>query len=458
MHRGFLLLPWLALAALAHIADADETPSPQTSSARHGSASAKLSPSDRVPAGRPALDPMPGLRHPIVDEAVVPAAYVAREEYPPEPLGFSAARFNPNPGPLVDPALGPGMTYGPYRGSFEFYDPHDPDSPAPTVSSGAWIRTGCWYGDVAATYIGRSAAVKNDIKMSFDFFSQQNVIASQQDMGYQPGLNITLGRYLGRDSQNRDHSVEFTFLGLNHWQFSKSITAVQSGSILLSLDSAANPPVFEGSDFQSLNQTSDFNSYEFNYRVDRRLSRDRMVYSRDSTWTREATPGWVCSFISGIRTVIVNDRLYWFAQNSLGTGNYTVMAHNNLVGPQVGGEFFYDRAYWRLGIRGKAGALVNFASQSSTVQILDGNGDPLSPNRNEYAKDHSMSFVGGVTFLGEYRFRPNLGLKASFDMLWVTDLALAQNQLTFFPSTPTQISASHQLFFNGFSLGLEWSR
>ncbi len=453
MHRGFLLLPWLALAVWAQAAAADDALGPPTSSAR--GSSTRLSPTG-PPVGKEPVDPMPGMRH---EPQVVRAAYVAQDQFPPEPLGFSAARFNPNPGPAVDPASGPGMSYGPYKsGNFEFYDPHDPDEEAPTVSSGEWIRNGCWYADVGVTYFSRSAAVKNDVPLAFEFQLPENSLGVELDMGYQPGLDITLGRFLGRDVRNRDHSVEFTFLGLNHWQFGQSITAEQPGFIILDLDPAAAIPVYQGSDFQSVDLTSDFNSYEVNYRIDRRLGRDRMVYSRDGYWVREATPAWVFSFIPGIRTVIVKERLSWFAESALGTGQYTVATRNNLVGPQLTGELFYDDAYWRLGVRGKAGGLVNFAAQSSVVRILDDEGDPLEPNRDEFAKNHSMSFVGGISFLGEYRFRPNFGIKASFDLMWVTDLALAQNQLTFFPSSPAEISDSHQLFFNGFTLGLEWYR
>ena len=32
------------------------------------------------------------------------------------------------------------------------------------------------------------------------------------------GYEITLGRYLGRDSDNRDHFLEFTYYGGNAWQ------------------------------------------------------------------------------------------------------------------------------------------------------------------------------------------------------------------------------------------------
>jgi hypothetical protein len=451
VHKGILLLPCLALLALAQVARGDEALGAEAPVR----ASAKQRPAPPQPRGP--VDPMPGMRR---DTEVVPAAFIAQHPIPNEPLGFSQSKFNPTSGPIVDPSISGETTYADFGG--EFYDSGYPDGEAPAVSSGEWIRNGCWYADVAATYFNRSAAVKNRVPLSFELISQVdlnlNRLVSENNLGYQPGIDFTLGRYLGRDVRNRDHSVEFTFLGLNHWQTGKSITAEQPGSIFLFLDFQATVPVYEGSNFQSIDQTSDFNSYELNYRVDRRLGRDRMVYSRDNTWVREATSNWVCSFISGIRTAIVNERMYWFAQNSLGTGNYTVVTHNNMVGPQVAGELFYDHAYWRLGVRAKTGALVNFSSQSSTVRILDNNGNPLSPNRDEYAKDHSMSFVGGLSFIGEYRFRPNFGLKGSFDMLWLTDLALAQNQLTFFPSTPAQLSNSHSLFLNGFMIGFEWYR
>jgi hypothetical protein len=455
VHRAFLWLPWLVLAVWATAANGDDS--------LRGASLAKtqtLSPVG-APVGRAALDPMPGRK---LDAQVAPAAYVAQIGPANEPLGFSAARFNPSAAPIVDPGISSGVSFGP---EYENFDSIDPEGPAPAVSSGEWIRNGCWYIDVRATYIDRAANIKNDVPLSFEFVPvpigqtpnfDLNTLAPQLNMGYEPGLSATFGRYIGRDTNNRDHSAEFTFMGLTHWNFSKSITARQPGFILLELDSQANPPVFNGSDFQSLDVTSDLNSYEVNYRVDWRLGRDRMVYSRDSTWVREASGNWICSVLAGVRTVIVNERLHWFARNALGTGNYSVTTHNNLVGPQMGAELFYDRAYWRLGVQSRAGGLVNFASQGSTVQIVDDEGEPLAPFRDVFTKNHSMSFAGGLTFMGEYRFKPNFGLKAGYDLLWVTDLALAQNQLTFFPSDPPQLSDSHSLFFHGFSLGIEWFR
>jgi hypothetical protein len=63
-----------------------------------------------------------------------------------------------------------------------------------------------------------------------------------------------------------------------------------------------------------------------------------------------------------------------------------------------------------------------------------------------------------LTFLGGYEFTPNFAFRTSYDLMWITNLALAQNQITFSPSTPAQISNHHSLFYQGASIGLEWTR
>ena len=445
MHSRVVLLTWIAIAGWAAAAPAADRPG-----ARYGSRGASHA---LAPAGPPVEQVDEGF---VVDD-VEPSVYIAQHPNPHEPLGFSASYFDPQARPMmVDPAASSGAFDGPV---IEEYDAHpvDPFAPAPAVSSGDWLRNGFWYTEQSAVYLSRTAMVKNDVQLAFDFTFPQEQLNVQLDLGFEPGLRSTLGRYLGRDSNNRDHSVEFTFLGLTHWQYAQSLSSAD-GQLVSPLDPGFTVPVYTGSTVQALDQTSDFNSYEFNYRIDRRPGRDRKVYSRDGCWIREATPRLLGSFFAGLRVAIVNERIQWFADATEGTGNYDVVTHNNMVGPQIGADLFVERAYWRVGTRIKAAPLVNWASQSSTVRILDTDGEPLVPNRDEFAKDHTMSFVGELSFVGEYRFRPNFGLRASYDLMWVTDLALAQNQLTFFPSIPAEISDSHALFFQGVSLGLEWYR
>jgi len=487
VHRGTLTLMWLALIALVPLARGDEPA--QTSPDRpavlaSGSDEPLPLPNSKSEAGDVAV--IGGV---LYDSEVEPVRYVGR---PGEPVGFSASHFDPavraaamrrtsnlEPVPAPVPEAVEGEYYegdgeyyegaGSYEGPIEHEGPFMPMLPAQFGTSGEWLRNGCYYADFNAIYYNRQANVKNDVPLAADYLPIPGAsipidsLNVRLDLGYEPGLQATVGRYLGRDVRNRDHSVEFTFLGLTHWEHARTLTANEPGTINLTLPphqfrGIPEIPVYQDSDMQGYNETSDMNSYEANYRLEWRLGRDRMVYSRDNSWVRQATPTLTCAAFAGVRAVIVNESIKWIASNEDGFGSYNVVTHNNLVGPQFGSDLFFERAYWRVGMRAKAGGLVNFASQSSTVRILDGNGAPLVPNRDEYVKDHSMSFVGGLSFIGEYRFTPNFGIRSSFDLLWVTDLALAQNQLTFFPSNPPEISDSHSLFFNGFTLGLEWHR
>ena len=450
MHRGVLLLPWLVLAALASCAAADDVviasdakPRLSKSALVRGRSGPSIASESSVPLSGKTLHAEPDVQ---------PARYIVQHPNPDEPLGFSGARFAPQAGPVVDPA----MTSGVFDTPFEpFHESPDPHAPAPAVSSGDWLRDGHWYTEQSVVYVSRTASFRNNVRLAVELIPplllDQNTLDIGVDLGYEPGLRSTLGRYLGRDARNRNHSVEFTFLGLAHWQFAQSITAEMPGTLMQVIDPLATVPVFNDSDFQGFNQTSDFNSYEVNYRIERRLGRDRMVYTRDSCWVREATPALLCSAFAGVRVAIVDENFNWSATNFLGDGSYVVVTHNNMVGPQVGADLFYERAYWRAGVRAQTGGLVNWASQSTTVRILD-------DSRDEFVKDHTLAFVGGLSFIGEYRFRPSFGLRVSYDLLWASDLALAQNQITFFPSTPPEISTSHTLFFQGVSLGLEWFR
>jgi hypothetical protein len=391
-----------------------------------------------------------------------PTGWYATHPNPDEPLGFSGAMMTL--AAPEDPRANPGILEEPYPPYEPIQQPFDLDAPAPAVSSGEWVRDGFWYTQQSAVYMSRSVSVKNSVILAFDlgavllphnnFFLQIPL-----DMGFEPGLRSMIGRRIGRDCRNRDHSVEFTFLGLTHWQTGGGLDSITGAGLFTPIDPTdVSAPVYNGSSQQTFDQVSDFNSYEWNYRIDRRLARDKLVYTRDSTWVRQADPALLPSVYAGVRYVSINETLLWLAQSvgaEAGTGSYLVTTHNNMVGPQIGGDLFYERTDWRLGIRTRAAAVVNWNSQRSTVRILNNNGVPLVPNRDESVDTHDAAFVGEIGFVGSYHFRPNFALRASYDLMWVTNLALAQNQLTFNPALPAEISNSHSLFYQGLSLGFE---
>ncbi len=336
------------------------------------------------------------------------------------------------------------------------------DAPAPAVSSGEWLRNGCWYTQQSAVYLSRSVGPRNAVILATEV--QATVFAHDSpflqipiDMGWQPGIRSMLGRHIGRDVRNRDHSIEFTYLGLTHWHVAGGLTSLAGDNIFSNIDPTRSLPAFNRSTSQSFDQNSDFNSFELNYRIARRLARDQMIYTRDSTWVRRASPTILPSVYAGIRGVGINEQLRWLAASDVpvSTGSYFVSTHNTMVGPQIGMDVYYECADWRLGVLTKGAATVNWASQSSTVRILDANGVPLIPNRDERAKVHEASFVGELGFVGEYHLRPSFALRFSYDLMWATNLALAQNQLTFNPGVPADIANSNTLFFQGLSFGFE---
>lgn len=390
---------------------------------------------------------------------VSPVQYMAQHDDPSEPLGFSGARFSP--GTPVDPGFNSGVLYDE---PVEFSDPLDPEGPAPAVSSGEWIRSGCWYTEQDVVYFSRSTNPKNEIRLAVD--NSSAVIPSElahldinpNAGGYAPGWRATLGRYLGRDPRNRDHSVEFTFLGFTHWGDGVSLTAKTPGFLFSEIERIATVPVYNQGNFQSYSQTSKMNSFELNYRIGRRLGRDQLVYSRDSQWVRRCDRALLPAIFGGIRVVSVPETLQYLGTSSVGTASYDIATHNNMVGLQGGAEFMFEQYEWQFGLRMKGGGLVNWANQSSRVRILSNAGAPLVPNRDEFAEAHELSFVGGMTFLGGYAFTPNFAFRTSYDLMWITNLALAQNQITFSPSTPPQVSNHHSLFYQGASIGLEWTR
>jgi hypothetical protein len=273
-------------------------------------------------------------------------------------------------------------------------------------------------------------------------------------MNFTPGARMTLGHNLGRDARNRDYNVEFTFYGLNNWTRSNGLVAFIPDSIFTE---RSRVPLlgFSETNRQSFTYANDFNSYELNVRINRRLGRDRIELNRQGEWIRNCTPNNLPSFFAGLRVVTLNESFGYFSSSfdGLTTGRYTISTHNDLVGLQFGTDWFFQHAKWRAGVRGKAGGFINFADQYSQVTITS----PLGslPARNEGANTNNGAFVGELNFMGAYQFRKNMALRASFDMMWINQVALAPNQLTFETPAVTRVNIGGAPFFEGGSVGLE---
>jgi hypothetical protein len=138
------------------------------------------------------------------------------------------------------------------------------------------------------------------------------------------------------------------------------------------------------------------------------------------------------------------------------TGGYAVRSSTQLFGAQLGGRGRMEWERWAIEGWAKAalcGAAVN-QSQSPIVDAVV----PDPPIR-----DAQASAEGGVGFIGDlnatlvYRLTETWGLRAGYNLIWLSGVALAPNQFDFGAETTSgsDLHGGAGLFLHGASLGLE---
>jgi hypothetical protein len=308
---------------------------------------------------------------------------------------------------------------------------------------------------------------------------------------------MTVGHYFARDTQNRDHFIEFSFWGGNNWQDEAAVNGqrvavtnsqgkktsehgnLYSGYATEKVLNSLNQPVtvlngtivpgFDRADRQTTFYTSSTNNFEINGRFTPRGREDRMVLYPNGKWRRECQPGRFTTFLYGARFFQLNES---FSYNSFGrtdifdpstgalidsitnTGSYDIATHNNILGLQVGMDITFRQCRWEWGLYGKVGPGVNFSDQVSYINAGP-EGAPTFVRRLAWSK-HATSLVSEAGIHASYKFRPNLIGRASYDFMWITGMALAPEQIQFNPAPVNQIDSDGFLFLNGLKLGLEW--
>jgi hypothetical protein len=315
------------------------------------------------------------------------------------------------------------------------------------------------------------------ILLSFDYFTFEPVMNTRSiTFDVAAGYAATVGRYLGRDTDNRDHFIEFTFWGLNEWW---EDTAVNGTEVEYTDDAGA--PFFAGSlysqfdwsevggfsraDTHYISYHSDIHNYEFNFLMRPRGRGDRLVLYPNGKWRRECLPGGYLSFLFGLRFTSIDEAFGFNARGFVDqngernevSGDYLVLTHNDLYGLQIGADYIYRHCRWSWGFRVKAGPFINFCDQASHVRT-DATADPLVTTDLDFrrvARKDAAALVAEMGFVGTYKIRPNMVFRAAYDFMWVTGLALAPEQLTFQTNPPPALNHGGMIFYHGLTLGLE---
>jgi len=410
-------------------------------------------------------------------------------------------------------AMQPEMMFGPMPDEY-------PRGPCCEKTGRGYCCPPNWYLDqrVRAMYHSRAkwgvTGIYGTIGQAFDgtqfvdrFFRVPGMTTRSGGAEPAAGYEVTLGHYLGRDAENRDQFVEFTFYGMNEWDEDYALyrterPTVSNGDLWPNQEQIAN---FEQVTFGNLfsrfdadlagfnraddleqRYTSRFDNFELNLRVRPRARTDRMVMYQNGRWRREAQNGPSCSFLAGLRALSLDEGYSLSGRGIIRTqdlvndtdttavtrGDYSVRTYNDLVGLQVGLDMLWRQGFAEFGVRVKGGAFVNFADMNSSLISTGGLDDPMANAElydasgpytsvnNQYTESRAASIrdVAGVAEFGltaAYQLRTNIVVRAAYDLMWVNGLAQAPNQVSSQVGGPGRINNDGLQLFQSLSLGLE---
>jgi hypothetical protein len=332
------------------------------------------------------------------------------------------------------------------------------------ASSGRWFWNGGWYVGGESLWMDRSRNNRTRIvadvgapNTSYTTFAQPFNVA--------PGARATIGKSLGRDYLDRDRFIEFIYYGGMTYEDTDGWNGVFGNSLYTPLFFDA--PGFNGASRYTTNFNSDFNSWEWNYKLRRRLGRDQLVMSPGGNWTRHAERGWLPALIIGTRLVNVNED-FRFTSDRPGTstdefgGRYVINAGNWLLGANLGGELISQNEFYYWGLRGRAAPALSFASTSQSATGVNNtppDPGPLPPaptgvtNFSDEATRTGAGFIGDLTVFAGWQINPNFSLQVGYDFLWVAGMATATRQFNLDNRDNNAIDVGGQTFYNGLSFG-----
>lgn len=342
-------------------------------------------------------------------------------------------------------------------------------------SSGTWLERGFWYAEMDFLLLNRGWERKG-LLVGFETITgsvptspiplQGNIpVVGTNELrirGERPGAEgvgrLTLGRFLFRDSSNRDHSTELSWTGGGEWSQSGSLDAATAPGLEIPVYIDRVNASFSGARSMNFSYDSEMNTAEWNYVVKQRMKRDQMVMEPSGQWVRKATPTKTFSFLSGLRYADHRELLHFnatdvpVAQNLREDGTYFVHTENNMLGGQLGASWTHETSRWSLGVNVKGGPMWNRIDLNSRFQV----GETTILNSGvTNAEEDDLSFFGEAQLQGKWHLRPNVSIRAGLDLIFIDSIAVAPFQLNFIPGGFEQIAASADSVYMGTSFGIE---
>lgn len=367
--------------------------------------------------------------------------------------------------PIATPSVAQGIDSGFEIGSdgedYRIFD----YTPAALESTGTWLRRGFWYSELDILIMDRVWRRDNFV-LAFQATGasttglDNTLIIEGGRTGAEATPRLNIGRFLFRDHKNRDHTIEFVAFGGGQWSTSGRLDATAGGTLTTGFDNIATGDLtgqitflqpldqgnvsFDGATSTEYEYDSRFNNFELNYHLKSRMQKDRMEMGPNGRWVRRAKPSISRSLLAGIRYFDLNEDFDWNAfgidadndpNTAAESGSYQVRTDNDLIGTQLGFSWTYETARWSLGLSNKSGMYWNHTDVDSNFEVTGG----VTSGDNEISIDN-LSFLVEGALVGKWHLAQNFSLRAGMEVLYVSSVAHAAEQLNFVPVQTAQTS------------------
>jgi len=147
------------------------------------------------------------------------------------------------------------------------------------------------------------------------------------------------------------------------------------------------------------------------------------------------------------------DQMTESGMTAVESGVYDIRSSSNLYGAQVGARARHWGRKWGWEATGKAGIFGSDVQQEQYV--IDYDQFEVRPFTS--ASDTDVAFVGELNLTAIYRLNEVWNLRAGYNLIWITGVALAPDQLDFSGELPAgnQIDSDGCVFLHGVSCGVE---
>ncbi len=250
------------------------------------------------------------------------------------------------------------------------------------------------------------------------------------------GLELSAKRYLGRNAKNVNFFLEFEFWGLNEWEM--------TNRYLFYGQDSDNNYVTEEMEYKVRSRV---NSFELNLIVQPRGTlHDKMVYLPNGRVQRQCRQGWSGNMLAGIRYFNQND--YGLLSNLTQGYSLDCEVDNNMLGFQIGAELIDQHCMWNWGVNWKIAPLYNWSDRTYTASWMPGSAKA------------SEGQLGGLADIGvwvNYRFSKRWTGRFQYNIMWITGVAQATNQIIQGMNDRYAIDNDTTEFMQGMTLTMEYA-